>query len=141
MGRIRKQQRAGNLQSGTAFPAGKKQVGDHAEPEQSHAHRAEFRGRGAAKQAAHCGTENFPRTKEQQAGDDDGGKNLEFAVAVGMSGVGWPGGGGDADQGDDAGSAIEQGVNGVGKDAQAAQLPADAKLDGGQKRVDSQGGE
>ena len=38
--------------------------------------------------------QNFPGTEEKKAGNDDGGKNFKFAVAVRMARVGGAGGGG-----------------------------------------------
>jgi hypothetical protein len=99
------------------------------------------RPRRAAEKTADGGAENFPGAEKEEAGDNDGGEDFEFAVAVRVAGVGRAGGSGDADEGDDAGSAVEQGVDGIGEDAQTAQLPADAKFDGGEDGVDGEGGE
>jgi hypothetical protein len=74
------------------------------------------------------GTENFPSAEEEEAGHDHGGENLKLAVTVGVFGIGWTGGGGDADESDDAGGAIEERVHGVGKNSYAAEAPADTEF-------------
>ena len=87
------------------------------------------------------GAKNFPSTEEEEAGYDHGGENLKLAVAVGMFGIGRTGGGGDADESDDAGGAIEEGVHGVGKNAQATEAPADTEFKGSESYVDGEGDE
>jgi len=87
------------------------------------------------------GTENFPSAEEEEAGHDHGGENLKLAVTVGVFGIGWTGGGGDADESDDAGGPIEKGVHGIGKNAQAAEAPTDTKFKSSKSYVDSEGDE
>jgi hypothetical protein len=84
---------------------------------------------------------NFPSTEEEEAGYDHGGENLELAVAVGVFGIGRAGGGGDADESDDAGGTIEERVHGVRKNAQAAEAPADTEFKGSESYVDGESDE
>ena len=45
-----------------------------------------------------------------------------------MVGIGWAGCGGNADECDDTGRPIEQGVHGVGDNGEAAVAPADGEF-------------
>ena len=58
-----------------------------------------------------------------------------------MVGIGGASGGGDADQGDDAGGTIEQRVHGIRNNAEAPEFPTDGELEAGEKGVAAEGGE
>jgi hypothetical protein len=117
VGGIGQKEGAGDFEPCPFFPGGEGSVKKNADAEESHATPAKPWSGCVMEESIDGGAKNFPSTEEEEAGYDHGGENLKLAVAVGMFGIGRTGGGGDADESDDAGGAIEEGVHGVGKNA------------------------
>ena len=141
MGGIGQEKRAGDFEACSFFPGGEGGVKKNTDAEEGHAAPAKSRCGGVVEESIDGGTENFPSAEEEEAGHDHGGEDLKLAVAVRMFGIGRAGRGGDADEGDDAGGTIEEGVHGVGKNAQATEAPADAELEGSESDIDGEGDE
>ena len=65
---------------------------------------------------------------KKKSGHDHGGEDFVFAVSIRVVGVGRASGSSNADECDDTGRTIEQGVHGVGDNGEAAVAPPDGEF-------------